>query len=137
MIKITSDVLWPTGSHWPTTEASEIALITAVAASSNGMPAAISAPNTSSSKISVIGSEVVSALRKSWLIVAFATRLTLASPISRIRNCGLAAWTEATALSAGTTAWESFFPVTLKVTSADLPSGEISDPLPGRSGEAI
>ncbi len=64
MISTTSDVLEPTGSHRLTTVSSDSAVITEVAASSSGMPAAISAPNTSSSRISVIGTEVASAVRK-------------------------------------------------------------------------
>ena len=64
MISTTSDVLDPTGSHWLTTVSSDSAVTTEVAASSSGMPAAISAPNTSSSRISVIGTEVASARRK-------------------------------------------------------------------------
>ena len=55
MISTTSDVLVPTGSHWPMTDSSETAAMTAVTASSTGMPAATSAPNTTSSKISVTG----------------------------------------------------------------------------------
>ena len=88
MISTTSDVLWPTGSHWPMTDVSEIALTTAVAASSSGMPAAISAPNTATSRISVTGSEVISAWRKSWLISELATRSSLASPASAISRPG-------------------------------------------------
>jgi len=84
----TSDVLEPTGSHWPGMASSEIAAVTAVAASSSGMPAAISAPNTAISRISVIGTEVTSALRKSRLIRAFAARSVLASPASWIRRPG-------------------------------------------------
>jgi hypothetical protein len=65
MISTTSELLEPTGSHWPGMASSEIAVITAVAASSSGMPAAISAPNTTTSRISVTGTEVTSAFRKS------------------------------------------------------------------------
>src|ERR1039457_2110765 len=46
----TSEVFGPTGSQWPGMASREIAVITAVAASSSGMPAAISAPNTATSK---------------------------------------------------------------------------------------
>ena len=59
----TSDVLDPTGSQRLMTVSSASAVITEEAASSRGMPAAISAPNTSTSRISVIGTEVVSAWR--------------------------------------------------------------------------
>src|ERR1039457_5223699 len=65
MRSTTSEVFCPTGSQWPGMASREIAVITAVAASSSGMPAAISAPNTATSKTSVIGTEVTSALRKS------------------------------------------------------------------------
>ena len=88
MISTTSDVLEPTGSHWPGMASSEIAVITAVAASSSGMPAAISAPNTPISRTSVTGTDVTSAWRKSLLIRAFAARSVLASPASSIRSPG-------------------------------------------------
>ena len=52
----------PTGSQCPGTASSESVVTTAVAASSSGMAAAISAPKTTSSKISVIGTEVCSGL---------------------------------------------------------------------------
>ena len=71
---------------------SETATMTALPASSTGMPAAISAPNTAISRISVIGTEVSSALRKSWLISVLAARSVLASPASatiRPRVAGL------------------------------------------------
>jgi hypothetical protein len=61
---------------------SEIAVITEVPASSSGMPAAISAPNTMSSRISVIGTEVVSAFRKSASTSLVMARSPLASPAS-------------------------------------------------------
>jgi hypothetical protein len=44
------EVVELTGSQWPGIASSEIAETTAVAASSSGMPAATSAPKTSSSK---------------------------------------------------------------------------------------
>ena len=64
MSSTTSDVLDPTGSHRLMTVSSDSATITEVIASSSGMPAATSAPNTSSSRIRVIGTEVASARRK-------------------------------------------------------------------------
>ena len=67
-----------TGSHLLGMASSEMALATAVPASSSGMPAAISAPNTTSSKTKVTGTEVTSACRKS--------RLTLAIPASVRRS---------------------------------------------------
>ena len=82
----TSEVLCPTGNHWLGIASSEIADITAVAASSSGMPAAISAPNTMISKASETGTEVSSALRKSWESRAVAARSVLASPASMTRR---------------------------------------------------
>ena len=74
MISTTSDVLEPTGSHRLTTVSSDSAVITEVAASSSGMPAAISAPNTTSSSTRVIGTEVTSACRKSALTMSLVAR---------------------------------------------------------------
>ncbi len=111
--------------------------MTAVAASSNGMPAAMNAPNTTTSRMSVIGSEVDSALRKFWLIRLLMIRSSLAPPASAMRSPGCAACNVAIARSAGSTAWSSLAPVTLKVTSADLPSAEISDPPPLLNGDRM
>ncbi len=58
MSSTTSEAFCPVGNQWPGMASSEIAVITEVPASSSGMPAAISAPNTSTSRISVTGSEV-------------------------------------------------------------------------------
>ena len=83
---------------------SESAVITEVAASSSGMPAAISAPNTRTSRTSVIGTEVSSAFRKSEPEPgALMARSALASPASWISRSGWRAWTAATALRSGTT----------------------------------
>ena len=82
MISTTSDVLDPTGSHWPTTDSRDIAAMTAVNASSSGMPAAISEPKTTSSRISVIGTEVSYALRKSLPSALPTASEMLASPDS-------------------------------------------------------
>ncbi len=101
----------------------EIAEMTAVPASSSGMPAAISAPNTISSRTSETGIEVTSALRKSWLVMLPVARSRLALPASATVSPGCLAWMAATAFRAGTTAWSSLpgLPATLKVTSADRP----------------
>ncbi len=61
---------------------SEIAETTAVPASSSGMPAAISAPKTSSSSTSDTGTDVTSACLKSWSTRAPVARSRLASPAS-------------------------------------------------------
>ena len=103
---------------------SEIAAITAVPASSSGMPAAISAPNTISSSTSVTGSEVTSAVLKSWPIMRAGRPVDAGAPGLRRRSGpdgGPA--TAATAFSAGTTAVSSLsgLPATLNVTSADRP----------------
>jgi hypothetical protein len=124
MSSTTSDVLEPTGSHCPGSASSEIAVVTAVAASSSGMPAAISAPNTAISRISVTGTDVTSARRKSWPINALAARSVLASPASWIRRPGWRAAIVATAWRAGATAWSSWLacPGIVKVTSALRPA---------------
>ncbi len=124
----TSDVLWPTGSQWLGTASSEIADITAVAARSSGMPAAMSAPNTTTSSTSETGTEVSSALRKSWEISAVAVLSMLASPASATRRSGCFACTAATARSAGTTALSAFptSPGIWKLTRTERLLAEIS-----------
>ncbi len=101
----------------------EIAPITAVPASSSGIPAAISAPNTISSSASDTGTDVISDWRKSWPTSELVARSTLASPASATVSPGYLAATAATALSAGTTVVSSLFglPATLNVTRAALP----------------
>ncbi len=76
------------GSHRPSAASSEIVEITTVPASTTGMPAAISAPKTASSRIRVIGTDVISALRKSELIRAFPTASVLAPPASATSRPG-------------------------------------------------
>ena len=117
------EVVLPTGSQRLGMAISEIAEMTAVPASSSGMPAAISAPNTISSRTSETGTEVTSALRKSWLAMPPVARSRLAPPASSTTSPGWRAWAAATALIAGTTAWSSLpgRPATLKVTSAERP----------------
>ena len=78
MTSTSSEVPEPTGSHWPAIPSSETEVTTAVSASRIGIPAAISAPNTASSRISVSGIDVHSDFRKSWPSSALATRLVLA-----------------------------------------------------------
>ncbi len=73
------EVMPPIGSQRLGMASSEIALITAVPASSNGMPAATSAPNTISSRASDTGTEVTSAFLKSWLVSELVARSTLAA----------------------------------------------------------
>ena len=127
------------GSHCPGMASSASAVNTAVPASSTGMPAAISAPNTAISRISVIGTEVSSACRKSWLTIALAARSALASPASAISRPGWRACTPATARSAGTTVWSSWltWPGTVKVTRALRPSAETSPVWPAPNGVAM
>ena len=76
---------------------SEMVAATALPASTTGMPAAISAPNTTTSKISVMGTELNSARRKSDSSNAFAAALALAPPASATSRSGCAACTLATA----------------------------------------
>ena len=103
-----------------------MAAVTAVPASSSRMPAAISAPKTASSRISVTGTEVTSALRKSWPSCAFAARSALAAPASAMCSRGFPAAAAATARCAGSAAWSTFaeLPGTVKVTSALRPSAD-------------
>ena len=82
------DVVLPTGSQWLGMASSEIAEMTAVPASSSGMPAAISAPNTTSSRTSETGTEVTSAFLKSWLVMLPVARSRLAPPASSIFSPG-------------------------------------------------
>lgn len=108
----------------------EIAVATAVPASSSGIPAAIRAPNTISSSASVIGSDVTSALRKSAPTISPTALLMLAEPASAISRSRCPAWTAATALSAVVTVWVAAVvfarsPTRVKVTRADRPSAEI------------
>ena len=135
----TDDVVLPIGSQRLGIASSEMADTTAVPASSNGMPAAISAPNTQSSSTSVIGTEVTSARRKSELMMLLVARSTLAWPDSATRRPGWAAWTAATARSAATTVWPelSGLPATLNMISAERPSREISLPPPRVSGDSM
>ena len=99
-----------------------MAAVSAVSASSTGMPAATSAPNTSSSRISVIGTDVASALPKfSESLIAW---VTLASPDSAIRRSGCLACTPATACWRVVAAWftSGTLPGTVNVTRALRPS---------------
>ena len=82
------EVVWPTGSQWLGMASSEIAEMTAVPASSSGMPAAISAPNTMSSRTSETGIEVTSAFLKSLLVILPVARSRLAPPASSIFSPG-------------------------------------------------
>src|SRR5258708_4760137 len=142
MISTTSDVLDPTGSQRLTTVRSDSAVITEVAASSSGMPAAISAPDTGTSRTSVTGREVAPALRKPLPSTEVMARPWLASPPPAIRRPGYRAWTAATARSAGATAvtWSAAGPGTWNVTRALRPSAETSPdcpPRPRASGERM
>ena len=103
MTTTTSKVELVTGSQWLTIVSTPMAAVSAVSASSTGMPAATSAPNTISSRISVIGTEVASALPKfSELLIAW---LMLASPDSATRRSGCLAWMAATARWSVVAAW--------------------------------
>jgi hypothetical protein len=79
-ISTTSEVDEVTGSQWLPMVTSASAASTADTASSTGMPAATRAPNTTSSRISVIGTEVTSAWRK--LSESSMVLTTLPSPAS-------------------------------------------------------
>ena len=116
-----------------------MATVTAAIASSTGMPAAISDPNTTSSKISVTGTEVSSALWKS-LPSAVPTALSmLAPPASATRRPGNLTCTSATAACAGCTAVVelSGLPGTWNVTSALCPSADTRWLPPGPNGDRI
>jgi hypothetical protein len=132
MISTTSEVLDPIGSQRLGMASSDTATITELPASSTGMPAAISAPNTAMSRMSVIGTEVSSALRKSWPISVLAARSVLASPASVTRTPGWRAWTRATAARSVPTAVSAreFGPATWKVTRALRPLADTRAWLP-------
>ena len=127
------------GSHRLGIASSDTATITALPASSTGMPAAISAPNTAISRISVIGTEVSSALWKSWLITVLAAWSVLASPASWTSRPGWLACTRATAARSALTVLSAlaFGPATWNVTRAVRPSAEISAWPPGLSGDRM
>ena len=131
------EVVLPTGSQRLGMASSEMAVTTAVPASSSGMPAAISAPNTTSSSTSVTGIEVTSARRKSALMVLFVARSTLACPASPTSRPGCRAWTAATARSAAPTVWSALsgLPATVNVTRAERPSREIIPWPPAVNGD--
>jgi len=101
-----------------------MAAVSAVSASTTGMPAATSELNTPSSRISVIGTEVVSVLPKfSELSIAC---WMVASPVSATRRSGCLACTPATACWRVVTAWSMLvtFPGTWNVTRALRPSAD-------------
>src|SRR5215470_7642778 len=134
MITTTSNVAPVTGSQWLTIVTTPRAAVRAVSASSTGRPAATSAPNTSSSRISVIGTEVASALPKfSELLIAWSM---LASPVSAMRRSGCRACTPATACWSAVAAWSrsGTVPGTWNVTRALCPSLDTSDCPPPDSG---
>ena len=116
--------------------------MTAETASRMGMPAATSAPNTTSSRTSVSGTEVASAWRKfSELSMV---RAMLASPVSATIRPGWAACTAATARWSAATAWSELgtLPGTSNVTRALRPFADTSDgrpgcPAPAASGDWI
>ncbi len=138
-ISTISEVAEPIGSHRPSAASSAIVAVTTVPARTTGMPAAISAPKTASSRSRVIGTEVSSALRKSEFISAFPTASVLAPPASATSRPGYRACTAATAARSAATvvsAW-ACGPATRNVTSALRPSGETSVAPPGPSGEAM
>ena len=90
------------------------------------MPAATRAPKTTSSKTSVIGTEVASAWRKfSELSIA---RRMLASPVSAMSRSGWLACTACTACWSAATAWSWLrtLPGTVNVTRALRPSADTS-----------
>ncbi len=118
---------------------SQVAVSAEVRASSTGMPAATSVPNTPTSRIRVSGSDVSVALPRSLLIWLFTACPRLASPPSATSRSGWLACTLATASSAGVTAvvTSAAGPGTVKVTSALRPFAETSAWPPGLSGELI
>ena len=135
----TVEVSEPTGSQWPGMASSQVAVSAEERASSTGMPAATSVPNTMASRMRVTGSDVSVALPKSLLIWLFTACPRLASPPSATSRSGYLACTEATADSAGVTAVVTppDGPGTLKVTSAVRPLAETSACPPGLSGDLI
>ena len=139
MSSTTVEVCEPTGSQCPGMASSQVAVSAAVMASSTGMLAATSVPNTMASRMRVSGSDVSAALPKSLLIWLLIACPRLASPPSATSRPGWLACTEATADSAGVTAvvTSAAGPGTVKVTSALRPLAETSAWPPGLSGELI
>ena len=84
----TVEVSEPTGSQCPGMASSQVAVSAEVRASSTGMPAATSAPNTPTSRIRVSGSDVSVALPRSLLIWLFTACARLASPPSATSRSG-------------------------------------------------
>ena len=87
----------------------------------------------------MIGTEVSSALRKSWPISALAARSVLASPASVTRTPGWRAWTRATAARSAPTAVSAreCGPATWNVTRALRPLADTRAWPPGPSGDRM
>ena len=136
-IRTTSEVELLTGSQWLEMVTTARAAITAETASSTGMPAATSAPKTTSSRISVMGTEVASAWRK--FSESSMARPMLSSPVSAIRRPGWPTWTVATARWSAATSGSAlpFVCGTWKVTRALRPSAEIREVPPGLRGDLM
>jgi hypothetical protein len=130
-------MLWSTGTTWLKAPTTPRAAATAEIASRSGTPAAASEPNASTRITSVIGSESVSALRRSSSKALDSALSALASPNSSMSRPGLADCTRSTASCTGVTlsSSSSSSPRRSKVTRAERPSGEICEALPGSSGE--
>src|SRR5215467_2736788 len=125
------------GSQWRAMVSAPMAAVSAVSASRIGMPAATSAPKTTSSRISVIGTEVASALPKfSELLI---TWVMLASPDSAMRRSGCLACTAATARWSAVAALSTLLtlPGTLNVTRTLRLSRDTSDLPAADSGVRI
>ncbi len=114
-----------------------MAIATEESPSSSGMPAATSAPNAITRMISVIGSEVTSALAKSSWNAFSSALLALAEPNSATRRSGwpLAAFATDDSIGPIRCLALSESPATEKVTSAERPSREIWPRLPPLNGD--
>ena len=134
---MTEVTAWSTGMIWLGRATSPIAIATAEMPSSSGMPAATSAPKAITRMISVIGTEVTSALAKSFENAFSSDLLALAEPNSSIRRFGCRCAALATAVSIGPMRCLALSesPATEKVTRADRPSLEICPWLRGSSGD--
>ena len=137
MSRITEFTASSTGMIWLGSATSPMAIATEVRPSSSGMPAATRAPNAITRMISVIGTEVTSALAKSSENALPSALLALAPPNSSTRSCGF--WCPALTTAASIGSMRSLAlsesPATLKLTSAERPSLETCPAFARSSGD--
>jgi hypothetical protein len=120
----------PTGAIWLIGPTKPTVAATAEMASSNGSPAATSAPKAIRRMARVRGSDVYSACLKSSPTLSSSALARLASPYCSIFSSGWALAAAATEDSASSTSSAVFLesPGISKFTSAELPPGETPAP---------